>query len=590
MGTVNIYRTRTEARRHGRDTDNMPFAWLNFWRRINYDSPRKLEDEEAGSRSRSMPLEGEEGADVVDSQATTVGGPEEPNGSTNGMRKRTGFENKFKKTRTQSDLEDRGKPEGFTFRNQLQRTLFSSPINLLLLAAPAGIALWALKIPGPAVFVVNFIAIIPLAALLAESTEQVAMRTGDSLGGLINATFGNAVELIVAIIALTENQITVVQTSLVGSMLSNMLLVLGCCFVAGGVNRPEQKFQHMVAQTTASLLALAVSSLIVPTIFSQTPSFYDNDNVTSLPKDVVWQISHGVALILLLVYVSFLFFQLKTHADIFGQRGERTQKKKGMFRFGNSDESEKSEKSKKKGGVVSRVKGVFGKSKSPEEDDNTGAITSSSDVAPISSPTGSGSGGNISEHQDGVTEHSAEIRSTGSSSSEEEEEEEEEEPRLHFLVAVGTLVVCTVIIAICSEGLVSGIDSITGSVSEEFVGLILLPIVGNACEHATAVTVAIKDKMDLAIGVAIGSSLQISLFVLPVLVIIGWGIGNTEMTLAFDTFQVVVLFIAVLLVNYLIGDGKSHWLEGVQLITLYVIIALCAFYFPNGVGGAGNAT
>ena len=160
-----------------------------------------------------------------------------------------------------------------------------------------------------------------------------------------------------------------------------------------------------------------------------------------------------------------------------------------------------------------------------------------------------------------------------------EEEGDQEEPQLHFIVAVATLLISTVIIAFCAEYMVDGISAVTegGKVSEEFVGLILLPIVGNAAEHATAVTVAIKDKMDLAIGVAVGSSMQVALFLIPLLVIIGWGMGIDNMTLSFDIFQVAVLFVAVLLVNYLIADGKSHWLEGMLLICLYFIIAVCSW-------------
>jgi len=171
--------------------------------------------------------------------------------------------------------------------------------------------------------------------------------------------------------------------------------------------------------------------------------------------------------------------------------------------------------------------------------------------------------------------------------------EELEEPQLSFPVAVATLTISTVIIAFCAEFMVDGIDDVTrgGGVSEEFVGLILLPIVGNAAEHATAVTVAIKDKMDLAIGVAVGSSLQVALFIIPLLVVIGWGMGNDHMHLSFDVFQVTVMFVAVLLVNYLIGDGKSHWLEGMMLMALYLIIAVCAWYYvpppPNSSGSQG---
>jgi Ca2+:H+ antiporter len=169
------------------------------------------------------------------------------------------------------------------------------------------------------------------------------------------------------------------------------------------------------------------------------------------------------------------------------------------------------------------------------------------------------------------------------------DDDEGEDPQLAFWVAVGTLTASTVVIALCAEFMVGSIDAVTASsgLGEEFVGLILLPIVGNAAEHATAVTVAIKDKMDLAIGVAVGSSMQVALFLIPLLVIIGWGMGIDDMTMSFDLFQVAVMFVSVLLVNYLIGDGKSHWLEGMLLICLYFIIAVCTFckfniFFASG--------
>lgn len=164
----------------------------------------------------------------------------------------------------------------------------------------------------------------------------------------------------------------------------------------------------------------------------------------------------------------------------------------------------------------------------------------------------------------------------------EEEEDEADEPQLHIWVAVGTLAFSTVIIALCAEFMVDSINAITasGGISKEFVGLILLPVVGNAAEHATAVTVACKDKMDLAIGVAVGSSMQVALLVIPFAVILGWILGNDAMTLSFDGFQIAILFVSVLLVNYLISDGKSHWLEGMLLCMLYVIIAVTAWFYP----------
>jgi len=173
----------------------------------------------------------------------------------------------------------------FTVASQLRATILNSWINVLILAAPAGIALYVVKANPIAIFVVNFIAIIPLAAMLSYATEEIALRTGETIGGLLNASFGNAVELIVAIIALVKKEVLIVQTSLIGSMLSNLLLVMGMCFFFGGVNRMEQHFNVVVAQTAASLLALAVGSLIIPTAFhrwSTTGEFHFSHIVPTL--------------------------------------------------------------------------------------------------------------------------------------------------------------------------------------------------------------------------------------------------------------------------------------------------------------------
>ncbi|KAL7806352.1 Ca2+ transporter [Trichoderma gracile] len=412
--------------------------------------------------------------------------------------------------------------EPFTVANQLQRTLLNSWINVLLIAAPVGIALNYIKsVDRIAVFVVNFIAIVPLAALLSFATEEIALRTGETLGGLLNATFGNAVELIVAIIALIDRKVAIVQTSLIGSILSNLLLVMGFCFFFGGLRRPEQYFNTTVAQTAASMLALAAASVIVPTVF---------DAAANTPTDKVAKLSRGTAVILLIVYAAYLAFQLGTHQAVFSEQSQKVPAKPWSSSSANPDIKQGL---LVPGSVVSR--GIVNKE---------GERVANPDV---------------------------------------EEEEEEEEPQLHFYVAVGLLAASTAIIALCAEFMVGSIDAITanGGLSEEFVGLILLPIVGNAAEHATAVTVAVKDKMDLAIGVAVGSSMQVALFLIPLLVVIGWGMGIEEMNLSFDTFQVAVMFVAVLLVNYLIGDGKSHWLEGWLLICLYAIIAVCAFWYPD---------
>ncbi|KAL2866442.1 hydrogen/calcium exchanger domain-containing protein [Aspergillus lucknowensis] len=398
-------------------------------------------------------------------------------------------------------------------------TSSSEPINVSNRDDPSGdsngkprkrkVALHYAHVDPVAIFVVNFIAIIPLAAMLSYATEEIALRTGETIGGLLNATFGNAVELIVAIIALVDDEVLIVQTSLIGSMLSNLLLVLGMCFLFGGVNRLEQHFNPVVAQTAASLLSLAVGSLIIPTAFH---AWSDGDKTKVAP------LSRGTSVILLVVYGCYLFFQLKSHTEIYNAPSQKSEKRRQKVTEGDA----------------SRGIAQIGHMSAAMVGSNPGAM---------------------------------------------QEPEEQEVPQLSIWVAVLTLGISTAFVALCAEFMVDSIDALTerGGISKTFVGLILLPIVGNAAEHATAVTVAIKDKMDLAIGVAVGSSMQIALLVLPLIVVIGWIMGKDDMTLFFDAFQVILLFVSVLLVNYLIGDGKSHWLEGVLLMMMYLIIALAAW-------------
>ena len=274
---------------------------------------------------------------------------------------------------------------------------------------------------------------------------------------------------------------------MLGSILSNMLLVLGCCFLAGGSRYREQHFNSLVASTMSSLMAVASASLIIPaTLYNVMAA----NKSTTDKEDNILILSHGTAIIMLILYVLYLFFQLKTHSYIFDEEDQ------------DSDGEE------------------------PEE-------------AQILSPWAAGI----------------------------------------------ALVVVTVMVAVCAEYLVDSIDAIvqTAHISKTFIGLILLPIVGNAAEHVTAVVVSLKNKMDLAIGVAIGSSLQIALGVTPFLVILGWIIGQ-PMTLHFETFETVVFFLSVLVVNCtnnlpskfyisvltmtqdLIQDGKSNYLEGAMLV------------------------
>jgi Ca2+:H+ antiporter len=396
---------------------------------------------------------------------------------------------------------------------QIRFVLFGAWINVLLIMVPVGFAVYYARLAPVPVFIINFIAIIPLAAMLSNATEELAIRVGETMGGLLNATFGNAVELIVSVQALIKDEITIVKTSLIGSMLSNLLLVLGMSFFLGGINRLEQFFNVTVAQTAASLLALCIASLIIPTVFHNTIA--EDDSVAQNgAQDAVrnQELSHGTAVILLLVYACYLGFQLKTHATMYNEPSQKVPKRKS---------------GKKEEGDAARG------------------------IAAIGAGTAAASGGGVNMKS---------LFKNPDGSEDDEEEEEFETPSLSVIGALVTLAISTTLVAFCSEFMVSSIDGLTatGGVSTTFVGLILLPIVGNAAEHATAVTVAIKDKMDLSIGVAVGSSMQIALLVFPFIVILGWILGKDCMTLYFDTFQIATLFVSVLLVNYLIQDGKSR--------------------------------
>lgn len=272
---------------------------------------------------------------------------------------------------------------------------------------------------------------------------------------------------------------------MLGSILSNILLVLGCCFISGGIKQKEQTFNSTVASTMSSLLAVATASLIIPatlySVLNGSKGGTDQDGKIDI-------LSRGTAIILLIIYIAYLYFQLKSHADLF--------------------------------------------------DD--------------------------AEAQEG----------------------DQEEPEVLGPWAAGAaLVVVTLLVAVCAEYLVGSIDAIVekAHISRTFVGLILIPIVGNAAEHVTAVIVAYKNKMDLAIGVAIGSSLQIAIFVTPFLVILGWAMGQ-PMTLHFETFETVAFFLSSLVVILLIQDGKSNYLEGMLCIGMYAIIALAFYVLPDSAG------
>lgn len=365
----------------------------------------------------------------------------------------------------------------------------------LLVFVPVSIAAEWLEWDALIVFITAALAIIPLAAWMGTATEEIAGMAGPSLGGLLNATFGNATELIVAIVALKEGYVGVVKASLTGSIIGNLLLVMGLAMFLGGLRFKEQIFKPDAARMNASLMNLAVIALLLPTAM--------NFSSVGVAPEILRNLSTAVAVVLMAVYAMTLLFSMKTHAYLY------------------------------EAAVV----------------DEMVPAAIAGDEAAIAGDA----------HDAGEASHG----------------------ETNLGLWVGVLLGATVLVAVESELLVQSLEVATEQLglTDLFTGVILLPIIGNAAEHATAVTVAMKNKMDLSVSVALGSSLQIALFVAPVLVLAGWVFGQ-PMDLSFQPFELVAVAVSVLIANSISSDGKSNWLEGLLLLSAYAVLALTFFFLP----------
>jgi Ca2+:H+ antiporter len=358
---------------------------------------------------------------------------------------------------------------------------------LLVPFIPIAIALELAHAAAGLVFFSAALGVIPTAALMGRATEEVAAKSGPGIGGLLNVTFGNAPELIIALFALERGLHEVVKASIVGSILGNILLVMGAAMLAGGLvgNRKIQRFDRTAANVQSLMLILAVAALVMPAIFElvegQGLPGIDQERVTF--DDTVEDLSLAVAIVLIATYVAGLIFSLRTHRQLFNPHSEGE----------------------------------------AEHDDTWGWSIRTSVIA---------------------------LAGAG--------------------IAVGVM----------SEILVGSIEAASEAIglSEFFIGVIVVAIVGNAAEHWVAVLVAIKNKMDLSVNIAIGSSAQIAMFVAPVLVLLSFVLGPGPMPLVFNGFEIAAIFLGVLVAYQVTNEGESTWFEGVQLLALYVIIGL-TFYF-----------
>jgi Ca2+:H+ antiporter len=326
----------------------------------------------------------------------------------------------------------------------------------------------------PAVFVTSALAMIPLAAVLGRATEEVAVYTGPKIGGLLNATLGNAAELIITIVALREGLTEVVRASIAGSIIGNILVVLGFSVLVGGLKHGTQSFDARTAGTNATTMALAVVALTIPAVFALTggelrPSEHDIENL-----------SDAMAIVLIVLYGLYILFTLRDSSGPAIEEGE----------------------------------------------------------------------------------HDAHVG-------------------MKLPLALGLLAGSTIAIVVMSEILVGAIEPTAEDwgLTELFIGVMLVPLVGNVAEHFVAVQVAAKNKMDLSLGIAVGSGLQIALFVTPVLVLAGWIMGK-PLTLVFNSYELAALIGATLIAVLISVDGESHWLEGAELIALYAILGLAFFFVP----------
>eukprot|EP00484_Ammonia_sp_Unknown_P001371 CAMPEP_0197021688 /NCGR_PEP_ID=MMETSP1384-20130603/2629_1 /TAXON_ID=29189 /ORGANISM="Ammonia sp." /LENGTH=524 /DNA_ID=CAMNT_0042449575 /DNA_START=167 /DNA_END=1741 /DNA_ORIENTATION=+ len=437
---------------------------------------------------------------------------------------------------------------------QTKRLILGSWVNLLLIFCPFGIAAHFADWNPAITFFLNFLGMIPLASILGDATECLADHLGETIGGLLNATFGNAVEVVVMILALmkakqvgdsgdTRQQevlLDVVQTSLIGSIFSNSLLVLGCAFVANGYIIKESSFNVTATSANVSLLMISAFVMLLPGAYTDVQYAVDTADIL--------MVSRAAAIILMLMYICLLVFVLHTHKDIMNAEGEEEAEAKPISRQLQVQQS------------------IASIQEQREEDDDVDLATDSS--FHDTGTTGKSGGAVVGAEND-------DEKFDGGSS----EEEEEDEVQLTLIGSLVVLCIATLAVAWLSEYLVDSIDPMAQKLDMKaaFVGIILLPIIGNAVEHITAIRMALRNKMDIALSIAIGSATQVAMFVVSLAVIVGW-IIDLPLSLAFDPFEVQLFIYSSIIIFATVSDGSSNWLEGAMLLGLYLLVAIAVYH------------
>ncbi|APA15776.1 hypothetical protein sscle_15g105460 [Sclerotinia sclerotiorum 1980 UF-70] len=391
-------------------------------------------------------------------------------------------------------------PSSVHLVKQIVAIFCSSWLSVLLPFIPAGFASNYTNSPPILNFILNFFAIFPSASIVDMAMDEVMLHFGNTIGVLMYMTFGNIVQLVTSILLLKTRQVEILKTSLVGGILSRVLLIMGASYFAGGINRLQQSFDVSSASHVANFLTLSVASLIIPT----ASHVFANSTTEKIAAQ-----SRGTSIVLLLVYIVYLFFQLRTHAHVFNPE------------------------------IIIDTKNV---AKQTIKGVAEGTVTESQPSPP-----------SIVFSKNEVLE-----------------------PRLSMTTGIITLIIGTVVLAFNTTFAVDSIDGLTADhASPTFIGLILLPFLDN---DLMPIKCARMDKLDLSIMASAGKSLQTSLLITPLIVIIAWIWGIDDMGLLFDGFQVASLFMAVLIFNFLIATGKSNYLQGVLLLSIYVMIAIAAWY------------